>query len=301
MARGIVRKPSFAKVVGAYRSQWKRFWMRLFGLHAPRGWGWLRNLKRALYNFWYYRTSVSIYNLLGCKPSRGSAFFAMLVAAVISICAAPVDAVSAGVKAHRTKKKRKKQQKKSKNKSETSKKQAHSQSTAPSKPKRENNPTVLRQYHTVPQKEVTPSVAKEEIYEDKFTPLFEKHEETSCASVTDCQETDENIPKSVPKNEKDQYIRKRMIIEGLDTCDVSALSKLSVGTYFDLVAETDNPDDKDAVMLVLDGEKIGYVSRDESFAFLTCLKLKRRMYGVITGVDRTATPEKYEFETWFEQ
>ena len=30
MARGLFRKTSFNKIVGAYRSQWKRFWMRLF-------------------------------------------------------------------------------------------------------------------------------------------------------------------------------------------------------------------------------------------------------------------------------
>ena len=39
MARGLFRKTSFNKMVGAYRSQWKRFWMRLFtfGMYGRKG------------------------------------------------------------------------------------------------------------------------------------------------------------------------------------------------------------------------------------------------------------------------
>ena len=109
MSRGIIRKPSFNKIVGAYRSQWKRFWMRLFtfGIYGSKGIGWWKNPKKAWYNFWYYRSSISVYKLLGCKPSRGACFFAMLVASVASIFAAPVDATRAGVKAHKIKKERK--------------------------------------------------------------------------------------------------------------------------------------------------------------------------------------------------
>ena len=108
MARGIIRKPSFNKIVGAYRSQWKRFWMRLFtfGAYGSKGMGWWRNPKKAWYNFWYNRTSVSVYRLLGCKPSRLACFFAMIVAVV----ATPIDATSAGVKAHKIKKERKKRE-----------------------------------------------------------------------------------------------------------------------------------------------------------------------------------------------
>ena len=105
MARGIIRKPSFNKIVGAYRSQWKRFWMRLFtfGMYGRKGMGWWRDPKKAWYNFWYHRTSISVYRTLGCKPSRGACFFAMLCASVVSIFAAPVDATRAGVTAHKIK------------------------------------------------------------------------------------------------------------------------------------------------------------------------------------------------------
>ena len=106
MARGFIRKPSFNKIVGAYRSQWKRFWLRLFtfGVYGSKGMGWLRDPKKSWYNFWYNRTSISVYKILGYKPSRLACFFAIIVAAV----ATPVDVTSAGVKAHKIKKERKK-------------------------------------------------------------------------------------------------------------------------------------------------------------------------------------------------
>ena len=109
MSRGLFRKTSFNKIVGAYRSQWKRFWMRLFtfGMYGRKGMGWWNNPKKAWYNFWYHRTSISIPRLLGYKPSRLSLFFAMLVASVASVFAAPVDATRAGIKAHKIKSARK--------------------------------------------------------------------------------------------------------------------------------------------------------------------------------------------------
>lgn len=57
------------------------------------------------------------------------------------------------------------------------------------------------------------------------------------------KELDDNTPKSKPKHEKDQYIRKRMFIAGSSYCDKAVLEKLSVGTYFEVVAELDNPHD----------------------------------------------------------
>ena len=41
-----------------------------------------------------------------------------------------------------------------------------------------------------------------------------------------------------------------MIIAGSYYCDANVLSELKVGTYFDLEAEPDNPNDKDAVKLI---------------------------------------------------
>lgn len=113
-------------------------------------------------------------------------------------------------------------------------------------------------------------------------------------------EPDENTPKSTPKHEKDQYIRKRMIIAGSSYCDQDVLQMLRKGTYFDLEAEPDNPHDKDAIKLTYNGSKIGYIPKQDRLAFVTCLKLKRNIYGVITAINDTEFPTKYEFETWFD-
>lgn len=113
-------------------------------------------------------------------------------------------------------------------------------------------------------------------------------------------ELDENIPKSTPRNEKDQYIRKRMIIAGSSYCDKDVLATLEIGTCFDVALEPDNPHDKEAIMLSYNGQKIGYISKSDKLAFVTCLKLKRKVYGVITNINAETFPTQYEFETWFD-
>ena len=114
-------------------------------------------------------------------------------------------------------------------------------------------------------------------------------------------EIDENTPKSKPKHNNDKYISKRMIISGSSYCNKAALSKLAVGTYFDLIREPDNPNDPNAIMLILGDEKIGYIPKNDTFSFVTCLKLNCKIYGVITDIDNISNPPKYEFETWFDK
>ena len=58
-----VRKPSLNKMIGA-RTSVKRFVRHNLGLKAPRGWGWLTNPKKALYNRVYNRTSFSLFSLV---------------------------------------------------------------------------------------------------------------------------------------------------------------------------------------------------------------------------------------------
>ena len=108
MARGLFRKTSFWKTVGAFRSQWKRALLRFFlPGYGKKGMGWLRNPKKAAYNWWYHRTSISIPRMLGYKPSRGACFFALCVASLFSVFALPFDAASSGVKATKIHKARK--------------------------------------------------------------------------------------------------------------------------------------------------------------------------------------------------
>ncbi len=355
MARGFIRKPSFRKIVGAYRSQWKRFWLRLFtfGAYGSRGMGWFRDPKKAAYNFWYNRTSISVYRLFGGKASRGSCFFACLCASIFSIFATPVDAARAGAKAHKIRTERKKRAASSQGirsestasgtrssssandtytssattssasanartaqgdqSNSTKQKTTASPKTAPSSSsgttsatphrttirkaaeKKEENTIVIS-----PAERVT---AEERTYTPyTYTPIFERPKiETKPVAVEEPpKEPDENTPKSTPKHHNDQHIRKRMIIAGSSYCDAAVLAKLQIGTYFDLEAEPDNPYDKDAVKLVLEGEKIGYIAKADHLAFVTCLKLKRHIYGVITNIITENNHTKYEYETWFD-
>lgn len=113
-------------------------------------------------------------------------------------------------------------------------------------------------------------------------------------------ENDDEQPISTPRNEGDKFIRKRMIIAGSSYCDKDILSRLSIGSYLELALEADNPHDKNAVKLLLDGEKVGYVPKNESSAFSTCLKFGRKIYAVITDITYDEFPAKYEFEAWFD-
>ncbi len=57
-----IRKPSLKKMIAA-RTSVKRIVRHNLGLKAPRGFGWLTNPKKALYNRVYNRTTVSVFSL----------------------------------------------------------------------------------------------------------------------------------------------------------------------------------------------------------------------------------------------
>lgn len=58
-----LRKPSIKKMIGA-RTSPARIVRHRVGLKMPRGWGWLSNPKRALYNRLYARTTFSWIDLV---------------------------------------------------------------------------------------------------------------------------------------------------------------------------------------------------------------------------------------------
>ena len=335
MARGFIRKTSFWKTVGAFRSQWKRALKRFFlPGYGKRGMGWWRNPRKAFYNWWYYRTSVSIPRLLGYKPSRGACILALTMACFLNVFAAPVDVAKAATKAYRIKKARKARTASASTKKRTSTSGEYSRSfsstyrsTSPearttSTEKRVGKTEASYSSATRSSTVTKEATVKKPSTKSVYTPTYvapEIKEEQKVSGTTSYErirlfepvepkvvveqapvEPDENTPKSTPKNEKDQFIRKRMIIAGSSYCDKAALEKLKVGTYFELEAEPDNAYDKDAVKLVYEGEKIGYIAKQDRLAFVTCLKLKRNIYGVITAIKDDEFPVKYEFETWFD-
>ena len=338
MARGLIRKPSFWKIVGAYHSQWKRTLKRMFiPRYGKRGMGWWRNPKKAWYNWWYHRTSISVYRMFGCKMSHSTMLFAMVIASFANIFAAPVNIAKAGARAHKIKKARKARaqrksaqstqstrSKASQTKTETNASRASSYASSNTKASaststhRESTmkPTIAStntvkknaETHrsTVPVRRVasTTEEKKGAAYSEAFIKALSRNDSVTSEKQEIAEtpkEPDENTPKSKPKYERDQYIRKRMIIAGSAYCDAAVLGRLKIGTYFDLVAEPNNPHDKDAIALVLDGGKIGYIAKQDKAAFVTCLHLGRRMYGVITDIITDSFPTKYEFETWFDQ
>lgn len=68
-----LRIPSLKKRIAA-RTSVKRFVRHNLGLKAPRGWGWLTNPKRALYNRIYNRTTRGCLVLV---MGVGGAFFVL--------------------------------------------------------------------------------------------------------------------------------------------------------------------------------------------------------------------------------
>ena len=61
------RRPSLRKRIAA-RTSIKRYVRHSLGFKAPRGWGWLTNPKRAMYNRIYYRTTFGL-AMLGEKEA----------------------------------------------------------------------------------------------------------------------------------------------------------------------------------------------------------------------------------------
>jgi hypothetical protein len=58
-----MRTPSLKKMIAARLSP-ARFVRHNLGFKAPRGWGWLANPKRALYNRVYTKTTFSLWSVL---------------------------------------------------------------------------------------------------------------------------------------------------------------------------------------------------------------------------------------------
>lgn len=126
----------------------------------------------------------------------------------------------------------------------------------------------------------------------------EKAEENSFKKTDNVHTRDEKIPKSKPKSEKDRYIRRRMIIAGSSYCNKQILDMLTVGTCLDVIAEPENPYDKNAIRLMYLTERVGYISKSETLPLLTCMELNKKLYAVITDIISCQEQTKYEFEVW---
>ena len=337
MARGFIRKPSFWKIVGAYRSQWKRSLMRMLfpNTYGKKGMGKWTNPRKAVYNWWYRRTSVSAYDFgmfRRTRPSRVWVDCAIGVGLLCSIFLLPIDVPVASRTGHKIKKQRLKRtaarierEKTERQRSEQKSRQGASTGAARSDSTSQRTETI-RYNHSKP--EAVGATVEKGAAEPKKEPKPKpettpekapkaekapKQEKASAVSYTPFVPTkpieipkpqapvepDENTPKSKPRNDGDQYIRKRMIVAGSCDCDQTVISQLTAGALIDLVAEPTNPHDKNAVALLYQGVKIGYVAKTDAPAFVTCLKLRRAVYGVVTDIRETDGRAQIEYETWF--
>ncbi len=105
----------------------------------------------------------------------------------------------------------------------------------------------------------------------------------------------EDDPKSTPKHEKDQYIRKRMMI-----CDITPEAEsLHVGDYLDIVSAP-TPEDKGAIALRASSGIVGYLSRTDCAPYVACLKLGRRVYAVVSEITHNDGQNVYDIETWYD-
>lgn len=323
MARGYIRKPSFWKIVGAYRSQWKRSIMRFFfpNTYGKKGMGWWHNPRKAAYNWWYNRTSVSAYDFglfRRSRPTKAFIGFVLGIGLICSLFTLPFDVAKACSTGHKLKKARKKRIQanstrnttKRKNTGEKQRNNAYSTSTANNRTSASSPRTTATTLHTrnrQTDKSVKKTIPMVSEPSEQTTPIRVAYTQPTSIEAYEApvhhddvqKEPDENTPKSIPLNEKDQYIRKRMIIAGSYYADQAAVEQLAVGIYFQLVAEPDNPHDKDAIALYYQGCRIGYVAKKDVLPFITCLKLKRSIYGVITDIKDTDGRKVFEYETWF--
>ncbi len=180
---------------------------------------------------------------------------------------------------------------------------------ADSKSQKRRSEHAAEKHHDTPPSAVPQAVAPMTCTEDQrkatvknsVTMCEEKSEINACiASDVENSKPDEDAPKSVPRNEKDRYIRKRLVIEWDACCDPAILSRPEIGSYLEVVAESDHPHTQYAVKLLFDGVKVGCIPKEDQAPFLTCLKLGRKVYGVITDTFDGELSKKYELEMWFE-
>ena len=112
--------------------------------------------------------------------------------------------------------------------------------------------------------------------------------------------TDGNVPKTSPRNEKDRYVKKRMIIADSPYRDENAFDKLFIGAYLELDHESEKAVQSSAILLMHGGSVVGCVAESDRLALLTNLKLGRRIYAIVSDVYCGGGKTEYEYEAWFD-
>ncbi len=289
--------------------------------------GWLTNPKKAWYNWFYYRSSISIPRLLGYKPSFGATMAALFVASMFNLVALPVDTVKAASKSRKIKKNIKENkrsvgmssdskrtelsrteteskqtsstitkstlEKTAKNKTETAKvakspSATHSVSSANSK----MDTNVKKR--TTAQKSL-PADKRSEIATNIDKKTFEPGLENLLKPVQPLPtpKSDKTSSKSIPKNKTDAYIQKKILLEDV----LNDIGELIEGAYLDVEHDAS----ANRVKLMYKGNPVGLLSEEDSFPIILCLRIGRKLYGVITDVKTDDQKTKIEIELWFSE
>ena len=289
-----------------------------------KGMGWLRDPKKAWYNWLYHRTSISLPRLLGYKPSFGGTIAALFVGSLFNLFSLPYDTVEAATKSRKIKKAAKERgsnfgkvreftddefheprlRKASTEKKETLKEEVTSKKIEETKPNKVSKPVTRSTSTTTKPKSETPvknsyethtytpvsdtkisRITTSEIVANTYKQDFPKKAQQNIKESTIV--IDENAPKSKPKSENDQYVNKRIFIESPNE---SIIPHLETGTYL----EVSKDEESGRIILLCEGKKAGLIPDADSVAIKTCLRLGRKMYAVVTDVG-----EKIEIEMWF--
>jgi hypothetical protein len=86
------RIPSLRKRIAA-RTSWKRYVRQSLGLKAPRGWGWITDPHKAIYNRVYRRTTFGVEDLF--KTKRRAQPGCLVILVLLLVCAATAVALAA--------------------------------------------------------------------------------------------------------------------------------------------------------------------------------------------------------------
>ena len=305
MARWFIRKPSFQKMLGAYRSQFKRSLLRLiFPWYGKKGTGWWTNPRRAAYNWWYNRTSVGLSQLFSSLTSHSSTGFPELFLGICFALTLPFRAFSPSKT--RTKSFSAKQSSQGANapssRSSTST-SPHSKSTAQATPISQSTsvstpssavsaPTAASSKPSSQASGPKPVTSKSSVSK-QTTSKPPKEKPFPTPIVTQTHSTGVT---SVPDGP--HRLRWGMLITETQFADQTIINNLSVGTQLELRPAPDDTHGSNAVALYVQNTRIGYATRSDSFILVTYLRLRHTVYGIITGISDTDGRNIFEYEVW---
>ena len=131
------------------------------------------------------------------------------------------------------------------------------------------------------------SFATGEKTEEKGVKTKEIWQENVCVEALKKDgKSNENSPKSIPKNPCDTWIRKQMIAE---IKREEMTEKIKVGETFDLALAENN-----SVALIRENSHVATVCKSDTLPLATALKLGRKLYAVITEIKEN----EMGFEGW---